>query len=86
MEVAIRDTEAEAIADFSTIAAIHGIENEVGSDGSARGLSAAGPPERVAEYVRAYADLGIDEVLWIFRNPFDLETIRRMPEVRALVG
>ena len=85
MEVAIRDTEAEAIAAFTTIAATHGIENEVGSDGSARGLGAAGPPERIAEQVRAYAELGIDEVLWIFRNPFDLETIRRMPEVRALV-
>ena len=53
---------------------------------SASRSPSAGPPERIAEFVRAYADLGIDEVMWIFRNPFDLETTRRMPEVRALLG
>ena len=33
-----------------------------------------------------YAEVGIEEVLWIFRSPFDLETISRLHEVRALVG
>jgi len=85
MEVVIRDTEGEALAAFAEIETIHDIRDRIGSDGSPRGVGAAGPPELVAEFLRAYADLGIDEVLWIFRNPFDLETIRRMPEVRALL-
>jgi hypothetical protein len=25
----------------------------------------------------------MSEVMWVFRDPFDLETIRRLPEVRA---
>ena len=62
-----------------------GIRGRIGADGSARGLGVGGPPEVVADFVRAYAALGIEEVLWVFRNPFDLETIRRMPEVRALL-
>jgi F420-dependent oxidoreductase-like protein len=85
MEVVIRDSEASARAAFAEIEAVHGIQNRVGSDGSPRGLGAAGPPERIADLVRTYVDVGIDEVIWIFRNPFDIETIRRMPEVRALV-
>ncbi|MBI2778015.1 MAG: TIGR03560 family F420-dependent LLM class oxidoreductase [Chloroflexi bacterium] len=82
MEVVIRDTEAEARAAFHEIEAIHGIRGRIGADGTPRGMGAGGPPERIADFVRGYADLGIDEVVWVFRNPFDLETIRRLPEVR----
>jgi alkanesulfonate monooxygenase SsuD/methylene tetrahydromethanopterin reductase-like flavin-dependent oxidoreductase (luciferase family) len=85
MEVVIRDTVAAAEAAFAEIEDIHGIHERIGSDGTRRGLGSAGPPERIAEFLRPYRDLGIDEVIWIFRKPFDLETIRRMPEVRALL-
>ena len=86
MEVVIRDTESAALAAFDEIEDIHGIRGRIGSDGSARSLGVGGPPEMVADFVRAYARLGIEEVLWIFRNPFDLETIRRLDEVRATLG
>ncbi len=83
VEVVIRDTESAARGAFDEIEEIHQIRSRVGSDGSPRGLGVGGPPELVADFVRRYADVGIQEVLWIFRNPFDLETIRRLPEVRA---
>lgn len=86
MEVVIRDTESAALAAFDEIEDIHGIRGRIGSDGSARSLGVGGPPEMVADFVRAYARIGIEEVLWIFRNPFDLETIRRLDEVRATLG
>jgi F420-dependent oxidoreductase-like protein len=86
MEVVIRDSEAAAAAVFAEIEDIHGIRDRIGSDGTRLGLGHAGPPERVAALMRAYADLGVDEAIWIFRNPFDLETIRRMPEVRELLA
>jgi hypothetical protein len=40
----------------------------------------------VAAYVSRLADLGIEEVMWIFRSPWDLETIRRVGEVRAALA
>jgi F420-dependent oxidoreductase-like protein len=42
-----------------------------------------GPPEAVAATLRPYVDIGFDHVVWILRAPWDLETIRRLPEVRA---
>jgi alkanesulfonate monooxygenase SsuD/methylene tetrahydromethanopterin reductase-like flavin-dependent oxidoreductase (luciferase family) len=42
-----------------------------------------GPPATIAEQLRPYAAAGVDEVIWIFRHPFDLETIERVGEVRA---
>jgi len=44
-----------------------------------------GPPELIAERLRPLAELGFDHVAWILRAPWDLETIRRLPEVRALL-
>jgi F420-dependent oxidoreductase-like protein len=83
MEVVIRADEAAARAAFSEIEDIHDLRGRVGSDGSPRGLGAAGPPSVIADDVRQYAELGIAEVQWVFRHPFDLETMRRLPEVRA---
>lgn len=83
MEVAIRASDSEARRDHAIVEMHHGIADRVGSDGSARGLNVAGPPEVVAEYVRRFEALGIAEVIWIFRSPFDLETMGRLEEVRA---
>jgi len=82
-EVVIRDTEGEALAAFSEVEDAHGLRGRVGSDGSPRGLGIGGPPEAVAAFFRPYADLGIEEIVLTFRTPFDLETMRRLPEVRA---
>ena len=85
MDVAIRDTAAEAAAAYRELERAQGIEGRVGSDGSPRGLNAGGPPADLAAYVRRFAELGVAEVIWVFRSPWDLETIRRLPEVRTLL-
>jgi alkanesulfonate monooxygenase SsuD/methylene tetrahydromethanopterin reductase-like flavin-dependent oxidoreductase (luciferase family) len=85
MEVVIRASESEARTAYEAVEERHGIRGRIGSDGTPRGLNAAGPPEVVADYVRQYESLGIAEVIWIFRNPFDLETMSRLGEVRALL-
>jgi len=85
MEVVIRASESEASDVWSSIEDRHGIRGRVGSDGVPRGLNAGGPPGLVADYVRQYQALGIAEVIWIFRNPFDLETMSRLGEVIAAI-
>lgn len=86
MEVAIRASEADARAVQAIVEEHHEIGERFGSDGSPRGLNAAGPPEAVAEYMRRFEALGIAEVIWIFRSPFDLETMARLGEVRAALA
>jgi F420-dependent oxidoreductase-like protein len=86
MEVVIRATEAEVLDAWMKVEERHGIRGRVGSDGTARLLNAGGPPQAVADYLRQLEPLGIDEVIWIFRNPFDLETMARLGEVRRLLG
>ena len=83
MEVVIRDEPRDAIAAFDRMAVRHDIVDKVGSDGSPRGLTLWGPPASVAGGIRGYADVGVSEVMWVFRDPFDLETIERLGEVRA---
>jgi alkanesulfonate monooxygenase SsuD/methylene tetrahydromethanopterin reductase-like flavin-dependent oxidoreductase (luciferase family) len=86
MEVVIRASEAEALKAYAEVESRHGIEGRIGSDGSPRDLNVAGPPQVVADYVREFEALGIAEVIWIFRNPFDLETMTRLSEVRDRLG
>ncbi len=45
-------------------------------------LDAAGPARDVADVVARYADAGADQVIWILRSPWDLETIDSLPAVR----
>jgi alkanesulfonate monooxygenase SsuD/methylene tetrahydromethanopterin reductase-like flavin-dependent oxidoreductase (luciferase family) len=83
LEVVIRASESDALRDYAVVEERHGIAGRIGADGTARGLNAGGPPEAVANYIREFEALGIAEVIWIFRNPFDLETMSRLGEVRA---
>lgn len=85
MDVVIRASESDALRDFEVVEDRHGLRGRAGSDGSPRGLNVAGPPEAVADYVRQFEALGIAEVIWTFRSPFDLETMSRVGEVRTLV-
>jgi F420-dependent oxidoreductase-like protein len=48
-------------------------------------LDAAGSVADVAEALAAYRSVGFRPVM-IFRTPFDLETIDRLPELRAALG
>jgi Coenzyme F420-dependent N5,N10-methylene tetrahydromethanopterin reductase and related flavin-dependent oxidoreductases len=79
----IRDDTAAAFEAWAETARIHGLESEVGSDGTDRGLSIGGPPATVATYVDGYDSIGVGEVVFTFRAPFDLETIGRLAELRA---
>ena len=86
MEVVIRASESEALKAYATYEERHGTRSRVGSDGTPPDLNVAGPPQVVADYVRRFEALGIAEVIWIFRDPFDLETMRRLPQVRAALA
>ncbi len=86
IDVVVRDTVPLARHAFVAMQDRHGIDADPSSGRSGETLSAGGPPGTVADLVRAYRALGIREVIWIFRDPFDLETIARLPEVRAALG
>jgi alkanesulfonate monooxygenase SsuD/methylene tetrahydromethanopterin reductase-like flavin-dependent oxidoreductase (luciferase family) len=79
----IRDSTQEARAAWAGIARRHGLEGRIAADGTERGLTIGGTPPDVAAYVDAYRPGGIGEVMFIFRTPFDLETIERLVEVRT---
>ena len=83
----IRDTAAAAEEAWSATAARHGLAGRVGSDGTDRGLTAGGSPAEIADYVAGFRGAGVGEVMFVFRDPFDLETIERIGEVKqALEG
>jgi alkanesulfonate monooxygenase SsuD/methylene tetrahydromethanopterin reductase-like flavin-dependent oxidoreductase (luciferase family) len=82
MDVVIRASESAAREAFAEVEDRHGIRGRIAADGTPRGLNVGGPPEIVADYVRQFEALGIAEVIWIFRNPFDLESMSRLDEVR----
>ncbi len=48
-----------------------------------RGLNAAGSVAEVAAALAAYRDVGFAHPVFIFRTPFDVETMERLPDVRA---
>ncbi len=81
-DAVVRETAADAEAAWAVIARRHDLEGRRGSDGSERGLSAGGSVAEMAAFLDAYARLGISEVMFTFRDPFDLETIERVGELR----
>ena len=85
-DVVIRDSEAEALAAYDELAAIHDLAEKTGSESGARYVLLAGPPADIAARLREYEAVGVDEVMWIFRHPFDLETIARVGEVRTALA
>ncbi len=87
LHAVVRDSPDAAEDVWAEMARRHGLEGVAGSDGSDRGLSVGGSPAEVAAYVDAYRRIGVGEVIFVFRAPFDLETIGRLGEVReALDG
>ncbi len=82
----VRDTEALAHAAWDDVALIHGLDGHLGSDGGERGLLIGGSPDEVAAYLDGYRRNGIREIIFVFRSPFDLETISRVGELRAALG
>ena len=86
LHAVIRDTPAEAEEAWALIVQRHGLEDDVGSDGTERGLTVGGSPAQVAAFIDGYRRIGVGEVIFVFRDPFDLESIRRIGEVRAALG
>jgi alkanesulfonate monooxygenase SsuD/methylene tetrahydromethanopterin reductase-like flavin-dependent oxidoreductase (luciferase family) len=82
----LRDRPEAARAAWAELVDIHRLDDRLGSDGTEHGLGFGGPPAAFADWVRRYAAAGVDEVVVVFRHPFDLETIRRLGEVRAALG
>ncbi|HUP55115.1 MAG TPA: LLM class flavin-dependent oxidoreductase, partial [Methylomirabilota bacterium] len=85
-DAVIRDTTEAAMAVYDKLAAIHGLAEKTGAESGARYVLLTGPPTEIAERLRAFEAVGVDEVMWIFRHPFDLETIERIGEVRAALA
>jgi F420-dependent oxidoreductase-like protein len=83
MDVVVRATPQAALAEFEAVRRRHGIERR--RDGTERLPTAAGPAQVVADAMRRYEAIGVAEVMWTFRSPFDVETMARLPEVRALL-
>lgn len=80
VNVVIRPTRAEAERAWTGWASVHRpIDGEEHLDG-------AGTVEEVAASLRGLADVGFDHPVLIFRTPFDLETIERLPELRAALA
>ncbi len=86
LHAVIRDTAEAAERAWAPIARRHGLEGRVGSDGTERGLTIGGSPAEVAAFVDGYRRIGVSEVILVFRDPFDAETIERIGEVRAALG
>lgn len=83
----VRDTAALALEAWTPIAERHGLVDRVGADGTDRELTVGGSPAEVAAYLDGYRGTGVGEVIFVFRHPFDLESIGRVGEVRqALAG
>lgn len=80
VNVVIRQTREIAEREWSAWASVHRPQD--GEDH----LSAAGPVGDVAEILARYRDVGFAHPVLVFRTPWDLETIDRLPELRAAMG
>jgi F420-dependent oxidoreductase-like protein len=86
VDVLIRESVAVAQAGWVATARSYGIENRTSSDGEYRGLTVGGPVVDVAQGLDPYRRLGIGELIFVFRHPFDLETIERVAELRSALA
>jgi alkanesulfonate monooxygenase SsuD/methylene tetrahydromethanopterin reductase-like flavin-dependent oxidoreductase (luciferase family) len=79
LNVVIREDRATAEAAWAHWSRVHRPQSGEGQ------LAAGGSVAEVAAALRAYRDVGFGHPVLIFRTPFDLETIDRLPELRAAV-
>jgi F420-dependent oxidoreductase-like protein len=80
LNVVIRPSRAEAEAAWERWLAAHLPQDDE------RDLSAGGTVEEVAATLARYRDVGFAHPVLIFRTPFDVETMDRLPELRAALG
>ena len=82
MDVVIRRDEATARRAYVEIARGHGLVDD-GREGRTDRPGFAGRVRDAAAYVRRFEQIGVSEVMWVFRKPFDLETLSAIGKVRA---
>jgi F420-dependent oxidoreductase-like protein len=80
LNVVVRDDRGAAEAEWDEIVR----RNRPQDDET--GLEAGGAPAEVAASLRRYAEAGIGHAIWVLRPPWDLETIRRVADVRDRLG
>ena len=80
LNVIVRPTQAAAEEEFARVVRLHAIQP------GEKDLHAGGPPEVIADRLRAYAAAGISETMWIFRHPWDRQTLASLPAVRAALA
>jgi alkanesulfonate monooxygenase SsuD/methylene tetrahydromethanopterin reductase-like flavin-dependent oxidoreductase (luciferase family) len=80
LNVVIRDSRSAAEAAWD--AWLHRHTPQPGEDT----LAAGGPVEEVAAALARYREVGFAHPMLIFRTPWDLETIDRLPELREALG
>lgn len=85
VDVLIRESAEAAQTGWTEIARSYAIENRMSTDGEYRGLTVGGPVAEVAQGLHAYRQLGVGELIFVFRHPFDLETIERLGEIRTAI-
>jgi F420-dependent oxidoreductase-like protein len=78
--VVFRDDGDEARSVFEAGLRHHGVEDP------SQSIAITGSPVAVAAELEGYAAAGFDEVVVVLREPFDRETIERLPELRASIG
>jgi F420-dependent oxidoreductase-like protein len=78
--IVIRGSRTEAERDWAEWVTRH-----IPQEGEER-LMAAGTVEEVAATLAAYRNAGFAHPVLIFRTPFDLETMGRLPELRAALA
>ena len=78
LNLVIRENRAEAEAAWSEWCDIHLPKREQ--------LDVGGSPSEVAAALRPYRDAGFGHAVFVFRSPFDIETMDRLAELHALLG
>ena len=86
VDVLIRESEEAARGAWADMARSYGIDDRTSPDGEYRGLTAGGPVANVAETLDGYRRLGISELIFVFRHPFDFATIERVGELRSAIA
>ncbi len=80
LNVVVRPSRPAAEAAFAELLAAH--HPLPGEDR----LDLGGAPAEVAEGLRAYRAAGVGHAIWVFRHPWDRETMAALPEVRSHLG
>jgi F420-dependent oxidoreductase-like protein len=80
LNLVIRGSRAEAEEAWAGWRAVHRPQDDEDE------LSAGGTVDEVAATLAAYRQVGFAHPILIFRTPWDLETVERLPDLRAALG